>query len=262
MIMNKKCIFLKINMRYLFLLFIFNFSLFSHQVYIIVHGTWGLEKTWYVPGGDFFDALEISAKEHNATVVPFSWTGKNSIQARQKAAQNLTKLIETYDKATEITVIAHSHGGNVTIIASHLLHKNKIFCLYTLGTPINRSLYPNMDTIRYCYNFFSFEDLVQPVLGMFEREYAPHERIANVRIVINGKEPDHTDLHHTLVGKWLPQLHYIGVYANIKMFEPSILYFSDTQSPVYKVDANRTELLERDRQLSLLILYSLRKTCN
>src|SRR5437762_9800343 len=215
-------------MRYIVFFFGFHFHLFSHQVYIIVHGTWGLETTWYMPGGDFFDALEISAKEHNATVVPFSWTGKNNIQARQKAAQNVAKLIETYDKATEIIVIAHSHGGNVAIIASHLLQKNKIFCLYTLGTPINRSLYPNMDMIRYCYNFFSFDDLVQPVLGMFEREYAPHERIANVRVVINGKEPDHTDLHNVVVGKWLS---YISIHADIIMNEPGVLYFSDTQAP-------------------------------
>jgi hypothetical protein len=73
-------------------------------------------------------------------------------------------------------------------------------------------------------------------------------------------------LHHALVGKWLPYLHqhfkqYLrdrGIAGQIS--EPCIVYFADNKAPEYIFDVNRTELLERDRQLSVLILDSLRSS--
>ncbi len=242
------------------LLFVFLFTIIPikcQHVFIVIHGTWSSETEWYMPGGDFFDALEITAHKQNATVVPFHWSGAITHQAREKAAINLAKLIETYDQATDITVIGHSHGGNVAILASHQLKKNKIFCLYTLGTPINPIWYPNMNMIEYCYNLFSFEDLIQPVFGLFEREYALHDRIANVRVTINNKHPDHTGLHHKLIGTWLPYVHEIISNSAIQRTEPGVLHFTDVDIPHCMFDEQRQNLLERDKRLSLLILHSL-----
>ncbi len=229
-------------------------------IFIVIHGTWGSDTTWYAPGGDFFDALEISAQKEKSSVVPFMWSGYNSNEARLQAAHNLARLIETYDSATPIIIVAHSHGGTVALLASHLITKNKIFCLYTLGTPINKALYPNMQKIDFCYNLFSFEDLVQPVLGMFNREHPPHERIANIRVIINDKEPNHSELHDPIVGTWLPLLHNIITTCELKIKEPGVIHFTDTQAPTYYHDIYRQESLERDHQLSLLILHSLRKS--
>ena len=53
---------------------------------------------------------------------------------------------------------------------------------------------PNMKVIQYLYNLFSFEDLIQTVLGLSVREFPEHKRIANLRVIINGKEPDHAGL--------------------------------------------------------------------
>lgn len=241
------------------LLFFSILATFPHPVYIILHGTWGAETSWHIPNGDFFDALEKTAKKQNGSVVSFRWSGANSIQERNKAAQNLAKLIETYNDSIDIIIVGHSHGGTVALLASQLTQK-KITLLYTLGTPINKAIYPNMDTIHYCYNLFSFEDLIQPVLGMFGREHAPHERIANIRIFINGKEPGHSDMHHKLIGAWLPELHALVTNTGAKLSEPGVIYFDDTKAPVYILDTTRKELLERDYQLSLLILNSLRKS--
>jgi pimeloyl-ACP methyl ester carboxylesterase len=242
---------------YLFL--IFNTHLYAQHVYIVLHGTWGSETTWYAPGGDFFDALESNAHKQSASVTPFRWSGKNSVEARNAAARNLAKLIDTYDASTTIIIIGHSHGGTVALLASDLIKNNKIALLYTLGTPINKAIYPNMTTINYCYNLFSFEDLVQPVFGMFDREHAPHERIANIRVVINGKEPDHSGLHDPLVATWLPYLHDIISNSAIALQEPGVIFFSCTTAPVYKWDNNRNDLVERDRRLSQLMLHAVRK---
>lgn len=245
----------------LFFTFFFTQFCITQSVYIVLHGTWGAETSWYTPNGDFFDALEKTAKQQTNSVVSFRWSGANSIHERNKAAQGLAKLIETYDNDnTDIIVVGHSHGGTVALLASHLLSNNTITILYTLGTPINKAIYPNMDTIGHCYNLFSFEDLIQPVLGMFAREHAPHERIANIRIYINGKEPGHSDMHHKLVGEWLPNLHDLITNTGTKLSEPGVIYFDDTKAPVYILDTTRKELLERDHQLSLLILNSLRKS--
>lgn len=252
----------KINiLSFFILLCAYNNIIASHTVFIIIHGTWGSEMEWYTPHGYFFDTLEQSAFLTNAVVTPFQWSGKNSIQERNKAALNLAKLIETYEKTTKIIIAAHSHGGTVALLAANLIQKNKIHILYTLGTPISSAIYPNMETINFCYNLFSFEDMIQTVLGMFAREHQPHERIGNIRVFINGIEPDHSELHHPLIGQWLPFLHKQIIKPHLhKLLEPSIIYFSDNTAPIYVHDLTRKELLERDRQLSLLLLNSFRNS--
>lgn len=245
----------------------------AQSVFILIHGTWGAECTWYVPNGDFFEELEHTVYKKNSSVVSFRWSGGAGHEARLKAAHSLVKLIRTYLPSVAIYIVAHSHGGNVATLASHLLeeeedNKHHIRALFTLGTPVMSNYLPNMNVIHYVYNLFSFEDLIQTVLGISGREYPEHRRIANLRVFVNGKEPHHAGLHHALVGKWLPYLHqhfkqYLrgnGIIGRIS--EPCIVYFADNKAPEYIFDINRTELLERDRQLSVLILDSLRSSLN
>lgn len=243
--------------------------LHAQSVFIIIHGTWSADSAWYMPKGDFFEALEQTVANKNSAVVSFRWSGGAGHESRLKAAHNLVKLIRTYDPSVTLYVVAHSHGGNVVALASHMLeeeenNRHHIHVLFALGTPVMSNYLPNMNTIHYLYNLFSLEDLIQTVLGISGREYPEHSRIANLRVFINGKEPNHSDLHHAVLGKWLPYLHihfkrYLkdqGITDYIS--EPCIAYFSHDKAPEYVFDINRTELLERDRQLSFLILDSLR----
>ena len=242
----------------------------AQSVFIIIHGTWGADAAWYVPKGDFFDALEQTVCKKNSSVYSFRWSGGAGHEARVTAAHSLVKLIRTYHPSVAIYIIAHSHGGNVAALASHMLeeegNKHRIRALFTLGTPIMNNYLPNMNIIYYVYNLFSFEDLIQTVLGISGREYPQHKRIANLRVFINGKEPNHSGLHHALVGKWLPYLHQHfkkhladhGIIGYIS--EPSIVYFAQDKAPEYVFDVHRTDLLEKDRQLSILILDSLRNS--
>jgi pimeloyl-ACP methyl ester carboxylesterase len=241
------------------------------SVFILVHGTWGAECSWYAPKGDFFDALEATVSEKNSVVVSFRWSGGCGHDSRVKAAQSLVKLIKTYDVDMAIFVVAHSHGGTVAVLASQLLaqevdNKHNIRALFTLGTPVMSNYLPNMKIIHYLYNLFSFEDLVQPVLGISSREYPEHRRIANLRVIVDGKEPDHTGIHHPIIGKWIAYVHqYFKQYLHNKdiinhISEPSIVYFDENKAPEYAYDIRRDELMERDRQLSVLILNSLRNS--
>ena len=243
----------------------------ADSVFIVIHGTWGLESEWYMPGGDFFDALERTVSPKNSAVVPFCWNGGAGHESRIKAARSLAKLIATYNDDVALYLIAHSHGGNVAAIASQILacdghNKYRIRALYTLGTPIMSNYLPNMDVITYLYNLFSLEDLVQPVLGVSMREYPAHKRIANLRVFIDKKEPGHSGLHAGVVGQWLPLIHqqfkqYLrqkNVYNTIA--EPSIIYFDHTKAPEYIHDTEREALMARDRQLSVLMLASLRNS--
>ena len=76
----------------------------------------GLE-AWTQPDS-MLGGLFCSARERggSAVVVPFSWSGKNSVAARRKAGTELAdRLLELRREAPSraIYVIAHSHGGSV-----------------------------------------------------------------------------------------------------------------------------------------------------
>jgi len=250
-------------------------SLASHEkpssVFILIHGTWGADCQWYVPGGDFFQALEETVCSKNSVVVSFRWSGGCGHESRVKAAHSLVKLIKTYSIDTAIFIIAHSHGGNVVTLASHLLaqeenNKHRIRALFTLGTPVMSNYLPNMKMIHYVYNLFSFEDIVQTVLGVSKREFPEHKRIANLRVMVNSKEPDHSGMHHPLIGKWIAYVHkhfkqYLqGKNVGDSISEPTVVHFDDIKTPQYMFDEHRSALLERDRQLSLLLVNSLRNS--
>ncbi|HLJ31697.1 MAG TPA: hypothetical protein VKU36_04625 [Candidatus Babeliales bacterium] len=241
------------------------------SVFILIHGTWGADCDWYVPNGDFFQALEETVSSKNSVVVSFRWSGGCGHESRLKAAHSLVKLIKTYSIDTSIFIIAHSHGGNVATLASHVLaqeetNKHRIRALFALGTPVMSNYLPNMKIVHYLYNLFSFEDIVQTVLGVSKREFPEHKRIANLRVVINSKEPDHSGMHHPLVGKWIAYIHkHFKEYLQEKKIldsisEPSVVYFDEIKAPEYAPDPNRATLLERDRQLSLLLVDSLRNS--
>ncbi len=247
-----------------FSLFCFAHITYAQTVFIVIHGTWAAQEQWYMPGGDFFNALEKSAIQQQAAVTPYRWSGNNNYKDRIHAAKGLVQLIQSYSPDTTICLVSHSHGGNVGIIASQLLAHmptttNHIHIFYALGTPVNTTNYqPNMNMITYFYNLFSFEDLIQPVLGFFEREYLPHERIANIRITINNKEPSHTQLHNPLVGQWLPLLHEILTsFQDFDFKIPSIIHFAENKKPSYAADKTRQQYIERDRLLNKMILSTL-----
>jgi len=258
-----KNILFKIAM-YLFLLH-FTHVTYTQTIFIVIHGTWAAKEQWYMPGGDFFNALEKSAIQQQSAVTPYRWSGNNNYKDRIHAAKGLAQLIQSYSSDTTICLVSHSHGGNVGIIASQLLGAmknttNRIHIFYALGTPVNTTDYlPNMNIITYFYNLFSFEDFIQPVLGMFGREYLQHERIANIRVTINNKEPSHTQLHNPLTGQLLPTLHDFLTTScqDFDFKKPGIIHFAENKIPIYALDKTRKKHIERDRLLNTIIVSTL-----
>jgi len=246
---------------------IFTSCLFAKTACIIVHGTWAKHEKWYQPGGDFFEVVKALALGMYDEIIPFSWSGKNKAQDRFQAGKDLAVLIEKYDS---VVLIAHSHGANVGIIASHFIAQNqeckkyKIEKFYALGVPVKTDLYPMMHVIRNFYNMFSFSDKVQRVLGFFDRIFVHHPRIANLALVLDNKAPSHSQLHHKEIGRWLLFIHEhlwkynkgrFGVFA---FHKPGIIrFYTNQQDPEYMYDYKREELLKKDVALMNMCIKKL-----
>ncbi len=244
---------------------------YGQDIYIIIHGTWAQNATWHKPGGDFFEQLNKVAAGFGGYVQFLIWPGKNSHEAREKGAQQLISLMETFDAQNRFFIIGHSHGGNVAILASQILQKTKskysIYKLFSLATPVNTTHYtPDMSKITYLYHFISYTDMIQPVFGLFEREFPEHERIVNIRTLLEGNEIDHAHIHDPLIAKWLVYMHQDLKLLNASNFErftfgkPALVNFTSTTFPQYAIDTKREELREIDKYVIETVNNAFRQT--
>lgn len=106
--------------------------------HVLVHGTFDADPSldgprWWQRGGAFHDALVRGGHGVNA----FQWCGSNSIRARNRAAARLRRLLHKAAEVGEVSVTAHSHGGNVAHAAiSGLPRRLQAHVrLTTVGTP-------------------------------------------------------------------------------------------------------------------------------
>jgi len=242
----------------------------ASTIFIMVHGTWGADSRWHQPESDFFYTLEQSANARGAHVLSFQWSGSNNHACRKKAALRLEKLITSYPIDTIINLVSHSHGTNVVNLMSQLLDEREenhhiINAVYSFGTPVHADCYrPNMKIIKYFYHFFSLNDFVQPVLGMFNREYPDIDRrLANLRVLINGKQPSHSGFLSPLIAEWIPDIHFglarerLGNFFHFRFDQPGLINFEPDGPPTYGIDHKRTRLLELDRTRCMAIRSTL-----
>ncbi|MEL6854662.1 MAG: RHS repeat-associated core domain-containing protein, partial [Cyanobacteria bacterium J06607_13] len=125
-----------------------------------VHGTYSGPNTWCPPsqsscdsGNDAEYALDYqSAIYDDGELHLFDWSGSsfwgtvrtNTDKARKVAAERLVAaIIAAYeaDPSISINIVAHSHGGNIAIIAANLLLENhglSVDNLVTIATPARR----------------------------------------------------------------------------------------------------------------------------
>jgi hypothetical protein len=95
----------------------------------LVHGTWGGGHTtapwpakWFELRSSFCKALMATLDRHGQPyeIKDYQWSGANSVFERAKAAQGLANELAAAresDPHARQLVIAHSHGGNVTLKA-------------------------------------------------------------------------------------------------------------------------------------------------
>lgn len=230
----------------------------NNKICILIHGTWAANSNWHKPGGEFYETLKEKFSKQKIKLINFNWSGTLSYEKRQLAGQRLADLIDSYPQTTTITLVTHSHGGNVGIVASQLLKKkNKIEYFYALGTPIDEDNYtPNMRVISSFYNLFSFGDTYQTVLGFHSRTFSPHPKICNINIEIEDKKPQHEILHSKIIAKWVPILPLVT--NRFDWQTPLYANFFEYIAPAVRVDQNFKEKMARDMKLhELMCLHML-----
>lgn len=93
-------------------------------VIVTVHGTNDADvgddgDRWWQKGSRFTSALLQSLAQRgipHADILPVHWSGKNSDYDRLKGSETLARTLKRLDKeGRPHAVIAHSHGGNVTV---------------------------------------------------------------------------------------------------------------------------------------------------
>ncbi|MCK4499183.1 hypothetical protein KAU11_01655 [Candidatus Babeliales bacterium] len=93
----------------------------SQNALIIVHGTFAADAEWFKPGGPFYDHVKETLIDKKTKIIPLMWSGNPTTEARLDAAYSLAKIIIKLTPENNISIIAHSHGGNVANLASSFL---------------------------------------------------------------------------------------------------------------------------------------------
>lgn len=110
---------------------------------IPVHGTWSNNKTWQDLKGITNASKNLFGD--NKLGNSYGWSGGNYAQLRTEAALGLIDHVRTQMKSEsfngEITLVGHSHGGNVSIEALNMMAEMKEFDnvqlnLLTINTPV------------------------------------------------------------------------------------------------------------------------------
>jgi len=168
---------------------------------VLVHGTWAAKENWWRPNvGPFWKHVQSFWPHLYAGSSPFAWSGKNSHAARVAAAQQLVAWAQAQG-ATSLDVIAHSHGGNVCLLAARLgLQINR---LILLGTPIRTEYMLDLKRTGSIANVFSLADSVQTPLGTVPHRRFEGRTLGDSATVSNwraehdgsGSEPGHSELH-------------------------------------------------------------------
>jgi uncharacterized protein RhaS with RHS repeats len=158
-------------------------------VVFYVHGTWSNGTADTFPTS-FVNAVQAHFDDPNARF--FNWSGENNDAARQAAAFALAQQINAYKKqhpCEPIEVVAHSHGGNVALLASQ---KSGVYIdeLLTLGTPIMSDYRPGNG------------------LGNWDNVYSTGDRVQTLPIGAGRTDPDANNIQ--LTGYSHGDLHTVG----------------------------------------------------
>lgn len=131
----------------------------TQAMLIVIHGTGAAHDTWWRWGSDFTTFLNSIVGTVYKGPDPFSWNGYLDELSRDVAATNLVGWIKSHP-TNHLTVVAHSHGGNVALLASR--RGAIINRLVLLGTPIDTNYTPNLvSSIDMLHNVYSHGDVIQ-----------------------------------------------------------------------------------------------------
>ncbi|MBL4657086.1 MAG: hypothetical protein JKX73_03740, partial [Flavobacteriales bacterium] len=146
-----------------------------------IHGTWGDVQAWSNPGmmdllqnlfGNTETIIRIRKDSEGNPILrkeqKTSWSGFNADKARRQAAKEYVDFIKaSMIEGEPITILGHSHGGNVSVLIMDMIANDPYFegvelNLITLNTPsreykLSGFAINNVDQ----YNVFNRKDPVQ-----------------------------------------------------------------------------------------------------
>lgn len=187
-------------------------------------------------------------KYSDTSFYTFGWDGKLSHQSRVASAKVLyqslfnevQKLKNSYEKIN-LTILAHSHGGNVALNMENAYNELKsdllVDQLILLGTPVQSETakFILSPLFKKIYTFYSNSDMVQVIDILSTQDSSSKRRFKNItplqnmvqiELLVGQKHPAHNELW--LFGdksNWLYR-HKLATYpVAIFMFVPTILNF-------------------------------------
>jgi alpha-beta hydrolase superfamily lysophospholipase len=91
------------------------------RVVVLIHGTWARKAKWTERDSPLVSRLIAEFGSEKLAILAFDWSGRNTTLGRWGASvglrSDLAELRERFPK-TPISLIAHSHGGNVALQAA------------------------------------------------------------------------------------------------------------------------------------------------
>ncbi|SPE77624.1 RHS Repeat protein [Flavobacterium columnare] len=152
----------------------------------------------------------------NKTVnTDFAWDGYNSDEARHTAAEQLVEYVLKNRKPGEpISLVGHSHGGNVAIEAANILvKKHKIQANEITIVALNTPMQEDITSINKDINLIVISakgDLIQSFAS--ESKWSENNNVKNADITIfyddqiGGLDVDHVGPANSNVREWEPKL--------------------------------------------------------
>jgi RHS repeat-associated protein len=133
----------------------------DRRLTIILPGTWWKGTDWNYQMDLVKEATSHFNEQHQTWIDQWDPRGDNN-KDRSNAASGLRDFVNHYHFAPgeKLNIIAHSHGGNIALMAAALGLNHQIDVLITLGTPFG---YASMSSgIGQWYNVTGSGDDVQP----------------------------------------------------------------------------------------------------
>lgn len=148
----------------------------------ITHGTWANGKSWWQPGGAFYQY--VGGLQLNLHTASFGWSGSYRHRRRQVAAIQMLQWMNSQGLSNP-DILAHSHGGTV----AHLATKSSAVSfdrLILLSWPARRRWMPDFNQIGRVIDIRLNFDLVILADRGGQRFRAPSAVTHKVTSIING----------------------------------------------------------------------------
>lgn len=180
----------------------------------------------------------------------YGWSGDLSFSKRKEAAKSLYKHIKNLSEP--ITLIGHSHGGNVILELLNIMKKKNstliIDRIILLGTPVQYAThdflsFSNVNKVNVLYSAGDYIQIFDPQ-GIYKKTNNKsktnffssrtfnhkHENLKQVKVLINNRNPWHIEFICKAFIQHLPE--------TIRFFRKNYWYYKYSSKSKYLLDIN------------------------